>query len=76
MKNKLEIHLVVNTDDETSIEINAHLKGFEAKAATLALLDNMGNTFTKTPVEKAAFLKSVRDAMGKLILKTLLDDEY
>lgn len=73
MKNKLEIHAVMKADGAVSLEIIAHLNGLEAKVATLGLLDNMGNAFTKTPVEKAEFLKSVHDAMEKLILKTLLD---
>ncbi|MDE5855185.1 MAG: hypothetical protein K2H19_09025 [Ruminococcus sp.] len=76
MKNKLEVHFIMNANDDVSIEITAHLKGFEAKAATVAILDSMAQACSRTFIEKAAFLKSVQDAMGKLILKTLLNDEY
>ncbi|MDE7105026.1 MAG: hypothetical protein K2O36_04010 [Ruminococcus sp.] len=76
MKNKLEVHFIMNANDDVSIEITAHLKGFEAKAATVAILDSMSQACSRTFIEKAAFLKSVQDAIGKLILKTLLDDEY
>ncbi|MDE7365704.1 MAG: hypothetical protein K2N27_12660 [Ruminococcus sp.] len=72
MKNKLEIHLVKDAEDETSINISANLSYIEAKAATLALLNHLGNAFTKTSVEKLAFLKSIHDEMEKLILNFLL----
>lgn len=72
MKNKLEIHLVMDADDEASLNISAHLNYTEAKDATLVLLNHLGNAFTKTSVEKLAFLKSIHDEMEKLILNFLL----
>ncbi|MDE5945959.1 MAG: hypothetical protein K2G63_01430 [Oscillospiraceae bacterium] len=74
MKNKLEIYFIVDADDNVSVEINAHLKGFEMKAATLMLIDNISEAVTKTPVEKLTFLKAVQDTMKPLILMNLLDD--
>lgn len=71
MKNKLEIQAVMKADGAVSLEITANLNGLEAKVVTLGLLDNMA--FTKNPLEKAEFLKSVHDAMEELIIKTLLD---
>lgn len=73
MKNKLEIQAVMKADGAVSLEITANLNGLEAKVVTLGLLDNMANAFTKNPLEKAEFLKSVHDAMEELIIKTLLD---
>lgn len=72
MENKLEIHLVMDADDETLLNISAHLNYIEAKATTLVLLNHLGNAFTKTPVEKLAFLKSIHDEMEKLILNFLI----
>lgn len=74
MKNKLEIQAVMKADGAVSLEmITAYLNGLEAKVVTLGLLDNMANAFTKNPLEKAEFLKSVHDAMEELIIKILLD---
>lgn len=74
MKNKLELHFIADADGKGCLEVKTgHINVLEVKALTLALLDNMANAFTKNPLEKAEFLKSVHDAMEKLIIKTLLD---
>ncbi len=70
MKNKLEINYIVDAEGKGYCRVNVHATGLEAKTLTLGLLDHMANAFTKTPIEKIVFLKSIHNEMGKLILKT------
>lgn len=73
MKNKLEIHLVMDADNETSLNISTHLNYIEAKDMTLVLLNHLGNAFSKTTGEKAAFLKDIHDEMENLMLYWILN---
>ena len=46
MKNKLEVHFIVNAYGDASVEISAHnMKGFEAKTAVLALINSIAGSF-------------------------------
>ena len=73
MKNKLELNLVAKEDGKSLMQVRVNANGRELTAIILGLIDNLAEDFTKNPLEKAVFLKSVHDAMANLILKTLLD---
>ena len=64
MVNKLEFNLVVEEDDTSSLQVRINMNGGELIVTLLRFIDTLSEELTNNPLEKAAFLTLLYNAMG------------
>lgn len=67
MKNKMELTYVAKDDGMSEISVKVNANGLELIGMTLNIVDSLATEFSRNPVERKRFLKTVSKAILKLM---------